>query len=93
MAIAPIRSNPRILAQQGVFTVHGADMSGLEELFGVDSAADGVSSGLVKIEIDQQAAPGLCQDLEVLQIHEFALFPELPTLAKHLLKTAAGQGV
>jgi hypothetical protein len=32
IAIFPARTNPRILAQRGVFTVHGADEIALEDL-------------------------------------------------------------
>ncbi|MEZ5400967.1 MAG: FRG domain-containing protein [Bryobacteraceae bacterium] len=80
IAIYPVRSNPRILAQQGVFTVHGSSEAPLDRFL--------KSTELVRIEIEPGAAAQIRAELELLQVHELALFPELPVLAGRLLKRA-----
>ncbi len=89
LAIYPVRSNPRILAQQGVFTVHGSSTEGLDEIVGVsDGTRSETSSELIKIEIDPAKAPSVRKDLDLLQVHRLALFPELPALAGRVLQRA-----
>lgn len=86
IAISPPRSNPRIVAQKGVFTVHGADTRGLDEALGISarSSRSKVQSRLIKISIDPSAASEILQDLQSLQFHELALFPELPSVARRI---------
>lgn len=85
LAIVPARSNPRIIAQQGVFTVHGADMRGLDQILGVSTQSRrSVGAKLVKLVINRAAAAEVLHDLRLLQIHELALFPELPYVARRI---------
>lgn len=80
LAIYPVRQNRRILAQQGVFTVHGADDRALNVLF---DWRDPVHR-LERIEVDPSATEALLDQLQWLGVHELALFPELPALSEHV---------
>ncbi len=88
IAILPVRSNPRILAQQGVFTVHGASQDSLDDYLAEVVSKRSGTPALEKIEIDPSAAVQMRERLEMLQIHELALFPELPVLGKRLRERA-----
>lgn len=78
MAIYAARRNARIIAQQGVFTVHGANPQPLEELL------QGHRAVLAQINIDPEASPTLLEQLEICGISEMRLFPELDKLAPAL---------
>ena len=78
MAIYAARRNARIIAQQGVFTVHGAHPQPLEELL------QGERAVLAYIDIDLNALPTLLEQLEICGISEMRLFPELDKLAPAL---------
>lgn len=78
MAIYAARRNARIIAQQGVFTVHGANPKPLEELL------KGHKSVLSHINIDPDASATLLEQLEICGISELRLFPELDKLAPAL---------
>lgn len=87
IAIYPIRANPRIIAQHGVFTVHGAENIGIDQILGSSIAEpDQFETGLAKIEIEQNMAASLLKDLKFLKLHELTFFPELPNLANYLLE-------
>ena len=87
MAIYPIRTNPRIIAQHGVFTVHGAGNTSIDQFLNYSIAEpDKIDAGLAQIEIAQDMAGSLLNDLKLIKVHELALFPELPNLANHLVE-------
>ena len=87
IAIYPIRANPRIIAQHGVFTVHGAKDTGIDKILGCSTAEpDKFDTGLAQIEIKPDLAAALLNDLKLVKLHELALFPELPKLASYLLE-------
>lgn len=81
MAVFPARRNARIIAQQGVFTVHGANMTPIDRLR--LRSKDGTVH-LARIQIAPDAACRIYADLGVLGISLFSLFPDLDNLAKHL---------
>lgn len=77
MAILPRRANPRIHVQQGMFTVHGSSVIGLEHTF--DSVAD-EHCRLARIDIAGPCAR-LVEDLEILGATKPSIFPELSEIA------------
>ncbi len=84
LAISPPRQNRRIIAQAGVFTIHGTGMHGLEEILPTSEEPAGVGRGLVRIDVDRNVAAELLDDLEHIGITRLALFPELPNVAAHI---------
>lgn len=76
IAIFPVRRNRRILAQQGVFTVHGAEPIPLQRMLGKDA--------LGRIDVLEAACPDILVELDALGISRLSLFPELPFLAGKL---------
>jgi hypothetical protein len=70
IAIYPVRSDPRIIAQKGTFTVHGADDRPLD----VSSEAD--ADLVYCFEINEGAIDGIIKELARLGIHEFGVYPE-----------------
>jgi len=91
LAIYPVRRNPRIIAQRGVFTVHGANERPLEKVLGVQAIQDlrgarAVRKRLARIDIAPSRADSILKSLELLQINRVALFPELPSLSIHVME-------
>jgi hypothetical protein len=78
LSIYPIRKNPRIIAQQGVFTVHGALRQPLEKLLAKDTGA------LDSLGLDPSARTTLVEELDALGINTLSMFPEISTLAQHI---------
>lgn len=78
IAVEPPFTNPRILAQQGCFTVHGRNAEGLNRL----SKRDGF---LRCIEIEPRKIPLLRAGLEVLGIRAEWIYQDLDRLALRIL--------
>jgi FRG domain-containing protein len=80
LAILPLRSTPRIVAQQGVFTVHGADESPLEVQF-----AKARRPMIARIVLDATRKHSMWWDLIQSGVTRLSIFPELDSAA-NLLK-------
>lgn len=78
IAIYPARSNARLFAQRGTFTVHGTEPVALEELNISDEHGD---VRLEKIEIDKEFKEVLLEDLWSLGINMTTTFPEPVSVA------------
>lgn len=83
-AIYPNKSNPRIVAQHGVFTVQGNSLMPLEKEFG-DSLV--LSKGLKKIELTYRVREDVVNYLRLNGINHFTMFPDLDGLSKHINDT------
>lgn len=81
IAILPPRTNYRITAQQGVFTLHGKRRDALEAL-SKDPGGDGVR--LARVTLDTTAICQLWSELQVLGIGRLGIFPELDSVAAHV---------
>ena len=85
IAIAPLRSNPRLAAQRGAFTLHGSDRRPLEHLLGKRSGPKQASERgkhrqevlLAKIILDRSRLAHLVHELEIAGVDRFGLFPDL----------------
>jgi FRG domain len=77
LAIYPSRYNDRIVAQRGVFTVHGSDDIGLEKLLTLKNEID-------TILINSAKRTELLDDLWALGISDSVLFPEPHYVAQDL---------
>jgi len=79
LAIMPKRREPRILAQQGMFTVHGASRDALESVVASDRRGR-----IACIRLEKPASPGWRDDLRTLGVFRAALFPEPDSIALDL---------
>lgn len=79
IAIEPLLLNKRITAQRGMFTVHGTDARGLDEIY---------PDCVKKIEIPTEAIPEAIEYLEFADINGFSLFPDIEGLAPFLKEMA-----
>jgi FRG domain len=88
IAILPRRSNPRLAAQRGMFTVHGVDRRPLEELCG--GLPKGKSRQLKqgfpmgKIVLDRSRLAQTLHELEIAGIDRFGLFPDLDRVGEQV---------
>lgn len=82
IALHPPRQTPRIIAQQGMFTLHGRDRTPLDTL-----ASSHDTTGVIKlgnIQLDRSGLPSFVDDLIVTGISRLALFPDLDSVAEHV---------
>jgi hypothetical protein len=80
IALLPPRTTNRIIAQQGVFTIHGTGVEPLESYYG-----SGESERLARIIISPQAVGKVWRDLLLCGVHHFAVFPELDKLSEYIV--------
>lgn len=81
IAILPPRTNERIAAQQGVFTLHGHETTPLDKL-PVPSGKSGPR--LAPIVLDRSRVCHIWEELQVLGVGPLAVFPELDRVASHV---------
>jgi len=75
LAVAGKPRNPRMVAQRGVFTLHGDLNTPLEEL---------VPEAIKKLVLPEEAIPDACEFLHHGGIDEHTMFPDLDGLARLL---------
>lgn len=81
VAVRPLRNTPRIVAQRGVFTIHGNKKISLNSYA---SKKNKSSIKLKKIMIDQASKIHLKKELFLAGITHSSLFPDLDGLAKEI---------
>jgi hypothetical protein len=81
LAITPIHANPRIVAQRGVFTVHGTERGGLGRLA---KASGGARPCLECIVIPREWVSPIRREVSVAGINESLVFPELSGLCREI---------
>lgn len=79
IAILPARSNPRITAQHGMFTVHGHETQSIDALAATD---DRIKLG--RIRLDRSRVAQMSADLRTCGVHLLSTFPELDSVATHV---------
>jgi hypothetical protein len=79
IAIQPARANPRIVAQQGMFTVHGSEQIPLEDL-----GENHSTIRMAVISIDKCNLSRFWDDLAVMGINGLSIFPELQSVADYI---------
>ncbi len=80
LALLPPRTTNRIIAQQGVFTIHGAGTEPLEGYYGSEE-----SHRLAKIIISPHSIGKIWRDLFLCGVHHFAIFPEMDKLSEYIV--------
>ena len=78
IAIYPSRSNSRLFAQRGTFTVHGTNPIPLEELGISNQSGD---ERLHKLEFNKNSTKSLLEDLWALGVNMTTTFPEPASIA------------
>lgn len=78
VAILPPRTNERITAQQGVFTLHGHKKIALDEL-----AQESSIIRLARVVLDRSSICHMWDELQILGVGRLGLFPELDSVAQH----------
>lgn len=68
IAIEPLFLNDRILAQRGMFTVHGDNTTAIEDL---------CSNAVKKVVLSQACLPEIIEFLEIMNINESTVFPDI----------------
>jgi hypothetical protein len=81
LAITPIQSNERIVAQRGVFTIHGTVRNALDRLAATRRKKRPYLRQLV---VPRTSVDGLGRELAVAGISESLIFPELGGLCREL---------
>lgn len=76
VATIATRNNPRIQAQLGVFTIHHLEEKPIEEI--------GDQSHVVKYEIPAEFREVLLEQLRLLGISKFSMFPELASIGENI---------
>jgi hypothetical protein len=83
VAIYPSYTNGRIIAQQGYFTVHGAQGDPLEKIWGkLNRKSERVRSS--RIDVSDQSVPALRSQLDRLGFDRFSMYADGEHLAKDL---------
>jgi len=77
ISIFPMRSHPRLLAQNGVFTVHGTEIKPLNKFY------RGI---LRRFDIPKSIIPDAQRFLKMTNTNDFTLFPDLDGLSRYLRK-------
>jgi FRG domain len=79
IAIEPIFRNDRILAQRGMFTVHHDTIEPIEDKF---------PHAIKKVILDVSGIPSAQEFLELANINEFSVYPDLAGIANFLKKSS-----
>jgi hypothetical protein len=86
IAIMPRRATRRILAQQGMFTVHGVKRAPLFEVF---QSAPPSRQLITRIDVDRRGLDNLRRDLRFLGMNRLGIFPEVQQIAPYLREAYA----
>lgn len=81
VALRPNRSTPRIIAQKGVFTIHGSDQSPLNTIINEINEDEVQKINLIKLEINGISKIKILRDLYISGVTHSVLFPELSGIA------------
>lgn len=79
IAIYPVKSHPRLLAQNSYFTVHGTNLKPLDEIYGNDV--------LKRYDIPRDIISEAKKFLKLSNMNEFSLFPDLDGLGRKINET------
>lgn len=79
IAIEPIFRNDRIIAQRGMFTVHHDNIKPIEDDF---------PKAIRKVILPNSAIPSALEFLEIANIDEFSVFPDLSGVAGYMKNTS-----
>jgi hypothetical protein len=85
LPIMPPRSNPRLLAQQGLFLCPSVAEAGFEKnLSGCSEDTTDMAGHVLKIIVDGRIRKGLMSEFRLMNISRATLFPDLQGYAQSL---------
>jgi hypothetical protein len=87
LAVYPVRRSTRIIAQQGVFTLHGKDPTPLDVLEARNDGAKHVELACITIKAAFLGA--VLKDLQLMGVSLYSLFPDPDSVAKYVSQTYA----
>lgn len=90
LAVYPKRYNPRIVAQRGVFTIHGTEEAPINEL--MSRVVTPGKPGIARFTFDEARRHELIEDLYCLGVCKAVLFPEPQSVADDLRRTYETDG-
>ncbi len=79
-ALLPPRASDRIVAQQGMFTIHGYFQGGIDQL----ARGPFPDIQLAAVVLDQNNIPRLWEEIQMTGVNLLSLFPELSSVAPHV---------
>lgn len=79
IAIEPVFKNDRILAQRGTFTVHHNDIAPIEDVY---------PDVIKKVILKNDAVKSAIEFLELANLNEYSVFPDLAGIAGYLNNTS-----
>jgi hypothetical protein len=79
VAILAPRSNERIVAQQGCFTIHGHSLMPIQDFAATSSLR------IARLDFDRANLARVWRDLETCGVHCLSLFPDLDRVAERVL--------
>lgn len=82
LALFAPRTNVRITAQQGTFTIHGHSSKSLQQI--AAEADPGIPIALACITLDRGNLAFLWDELQLAGVGRLALFPDLESVATHV---------
>lgn len=82
IALLPPRHNPRIVAQQGTFTLHGVNTAALDEIAAKSDPTDLLHLGC--IVLDRSNLAFIWDELRLAGVSRHTVFPELDRVAEHV---------
>lgn len=82
IAMHPVRANARIIAQRGMFTVHGVERCCLSET--VLAHSNPRRRCIARIDLDPAAVGAMREELLHWKIDRLSLFPEIGNLGDHV---------
>jgi hypothetical protein len=77
IAVEPIFTNVRLVAQSGCFTVHGTEDMAINEI-------PGLAGSMYRLDIDSASTPSLRSSLEQLGYRADVIYPDLDHLARRI---------
>jgi hypothetical protein len=90
LALFPPRTNERIVAQQGVFTLHGHSKIPIDEFV----RGSGFPIQLAQVVLDRANIAFLWEELERSGVTRLAIFPDIDSAAAHakwIIQVASGE--
>lgn len=81
MALHPVRDNPRIVAQQGVFTLQGNNFMSLDEEHGGELVSEGI---LKRFDIAYSDKDKVKVFLDLSGVNAYTVYPDLEGLANYI---------
>jgi hypothetical protein len=87
IAMKPVRANPRIAAQSGVFTIHGTDRRAFDRI-SCETSHRGPQ--IEKLTISKDSAIRMLENLDTAGITESTVFPELEALGREFRTRFSG---